>query len=200
MKKITTIAIIFCFVITVQAQELTKNLTPKNQRFGFLMGYYGNQLHDPGVQFGVEDYLATTLNYQIIGSMHLDVFGKNNLYYAIALTPRIGLRYTTIFGLILESHFGIGYIYRHFAYHQYELNTNGNIVDKGKAGISSMMPNLALGLGYDFPHKINLPVKVYVRPSCGLSLPAGHILFEAYYGLEVGLIYVPIINCKKTKK
>jgi hypothetical protein len=199
MKKITTIAIMFCLIITVQAQELTKNLTPKNQQLGFFMGFYGNQLHDPGVQIGVEDYLATTLNYQIIGSMHLVVFGKNNLYYAIALTPRIGLRYTSIFGLTFESHFGIGYVYRHFNYHQYEINATGDIDDKGNAGLSSMMPNLAIGLGYDFSRKINLPVKLYIRPSCGLSLPAGHILFEAYYGLEAGLIYAPTINCNKTK-
>lgn len=194
MKKIGTIAILLCFILNIQAQEFTKNLTPKNQRFGLLIGYYGNKLTNPGVQIGAEDYLATTLNYQVVGSFILNVFGKNKQYFSFALTPRIGLRYTSNYGLFLESNVGIGYHYQHFAYDQYELDANGNIVNKGKAGISSMMPNFALAIGYDFSRKANLPIKIYIRPSCNLTYPDGHILFQASYALEAGVIFVPRLN------
>jgi hypothetical protein len=200
MIKLTTITITLFFTITVQAQELTKNLTPRNQRYGFFVGYYGNKINEPGGQFGVENYLATTPNYQVIGSLFSVLFGKEKQYYAFAISPRIGLRYTSTWGLSLESHFGIGYIYRHFNYDQYELNDNGEILDKGNASISSMMPNFAFGLGYDFSRKTNLPVKLYLRPSCSLNYPAGHILFQASYSIEAGIIYVPAMNLNISKK
>jgi hypothetical protein len=200
MNKLALITISFSLTISIQAQELTKNFTPKNQRYGFFMGYYGNKIDEPGVQLGVENYLATTPNYQIVGSLFSVLFGVDKQYYAFAVSPRIGLRYTSMWGLTLESHFGIGYIYRHFNYDQYELNSNGEIVNKGNAGISSMMPNFALGLGYDFSRKINLPVKLYLRPSCSANYPAGHILFQASYAIEAGIIYIPKINLNNAKK
>ncbi len=200
MKKLATIVTTVCFVLNLQAQELTNNLTPKNQRIGFYMGYYGNKITEPGIQIGVEDYLATTPNYQVVGSLFSTFFSKEKQYYAFTISPRIGLRYTASWGLSLESHFGFGYIFRHFAYDQYELNGDGNIVDKGNAGISSMMPNLALGLGYDFSRKANLPLKLYVRPSCSINYPEGHILFQASYALEAGIIYIPTLNHNKSKK
>jgi hypothetical protein len=197
MKKSLTISILLVVAITGEAQELTKNLTPRNQRYGFYMGYYGNKISEPGVQLGVEKYLATTPNYQVTGSLFSTFFGKKELFYSFAISPRIGLRYTSMWGLTLESHVGFGYIYRHFNYDQYELNSDGEIVDKGNAGISSMMPNFAVGLGYDFSRKTNLPVKLYLRPSCNLSYPEGHILFQASYAIEAGITYVPKINYKK---
>jgi hypothetical protein len=160
----------------------------------------GNKISEPGVQTGVEEYLATTPNYQVIGSLFTTFFGAEKQYYAFAISPRIGLRYTASWGLTLESHFGFGYIYRHFDYHQYELDSEGNIVDKGNAGISSMLPNFAFGLGYDFSRKANLPIKLYIRPSCNLSYPEGHILFQASYALEAGIIFIPQLNKRELKK
>jgi hypothetical protein len=197
MKKSLTIAIMLFFVITGEAQEVTKNLTPRNQRCGFFMGYYGNKINEPGGQFGVENYLATTPNYQVIASLYSAMYGKEKQYYAFTVSPRIGLRYTASWGLTLESHLGFGYIYRHFNYNQYELNDNGEIVDKGNAGISSMMPNFAFGIGYDFMRKSNIPIKFYIRPSASLNYPVGHILFQASYAIEAGITYVPKINYKK---
>lgn len=195
MKKAAATSITFLLgsflLTTAHAQELTGNLTPTNQQLGFYLGYYGNKLAEPGLQAGVEYYLATTPNFQVVANLYAASFWKEGLYSAFALSPRIGLRYTAGWGLTLESHFGIGYLYRYFEYHQYELNGHGDIVDKGHAGISSMMPNLALGLGYDFSRVLPLPLKLYIRPSAFVAYPAGHILFQTSYALEVGIIYVP---------
>jgi hypothetical protein len=200
MKKSITIAITFLLTAAVHAQDLTRNLTPRDHQYGFFLGYYGNKINEPGVAFGVEKYLATTPNYQVTGSLFSAFFGKKEMYYSFVLSPRIGLRYTAMWGLTLESHMGIGYAYRHFNYDQYELNKDGEIVDKGKAGISSAMPNFAFGLGYDFSRKANLPVKLFVRPSCSLNYPGGHILFQASYAIETGIIYVPKIKYDNNKK
>jgi hypothetical protein len=199
MKNSIVLAIALLLATAGHAQDLTRNFTPRNQRYGFYMGYYGNKINEAGFQVGVENYFATTPNYQVIGSLFSTFFGKKEQYYSFVISPRIGLRYTAGCGLTLESHVGFGYTYRHFNYDQYDLNNKGEIVDKGKAGISSMMPNFAFGLGYDFSRKANLPLKLYTRPSCNLSYPEGHILFQASYALEVGVIYVPTFNKHKPK-
>ena len=200
MKNSVLLAIALLMVAAGHAQDLTRNLTPRDQQYGFFLGYYGNKINEPGVEVGIEKYLATTPNYQVTGSLFSAFFGKKEMYYSFVLSPRIGLRYTTMWGLTLESHMGIGYAFRHFNYDQYELNNNGEIVDKGNAGISSMMPNFTFGLGYDFARKAYLPVKLFIRPSCSLIYPEGHILFQASYAIETGIIYVPEINYNHKKK
>jgi hypothetical protein len=200
MKNAIVLATVLLIATAGFAQDMTRNLTPRDQQYGFFLGYYGNKINEPGIEFGVEKYLATTPNYQVTGSLFSAFFGKKEMYYSFVISPRIGLRYTTMWGLTLESHMGIGYAYRHFNYDQYELNKNGEIVDKGKAGISSAMPNFALGLGYDFSRKADLPVRIFIRPSCSLNYPEGHILFQASYAIEAGITYVPGINYHSEKK
>ncbi len=198
--KNSVIAIAFLLTTAGHAQDLTNNFTPRNQQYGFFMGYYGNKINEPGIQFGIEKYLATTPNYQVTGSLFSAFFGKTEHYYSFVLSPRIGLRYTTLWGLAMESNMGIGYMYRNFNYKQYELNDDGEIVEKSNADFSSMMPNFAVGLGYDFSRKTKLPLRCYLRPSCSLNYPSGHILFQASYALEAGIIYVPVINRNVTRK
>jgi len=63
-----------------------------------------------------------------------------------------------------------------------------------------MMPNFAFGVGYDVSRMSNIPVKLFIRPSCSLSYPDGHILFQASYAIEAGITYVPKINYNNKKK
>ncbi len=197
MKRTFTILIVILTFYQVNAQELTKNLTPKNQRFGFMIGYYGDKFSNAGIQIGAETYLATTRNYHIIVSLQYNLYGQKETYIAHYINPRIGFRYTANFGLIAESYFGIGYIFRKYKYDQFWLNSNGNIVNRGRAGISSAVPNVALGLGYDFMRKAKLPVTLYIRPSINFFYPNGYVVFEATYAIEAGLIYVPTFKTKK---
>ncbi|MDP2335608.1 MAG: hypothetical protein Q8N05_03980 [Bacteroidota bacterium] len=197
MKQIFTTLIVLSISFQVNAQELTRNLTPKNQRFGCMIGYYGDKFSNSGVQLGAETYLATTQNYQVIASLNYNLFGQKDTYIAHNIIPRIGVRYTANFGLIAESYFGFGYIFRKFQYDQYWLNNNGNIVNRGKAGVSSAVPNIALGLGYDFMRKLKMPVRLYARPSISFFYPNGYVVFEATYAIETGIIYVPIFKTRK---
>lgn len=197
MKKTFTILIVILTFYQVNAQDLTKNLTPKNERFGFMIGYYGDKLSNAGIQLGAETYLATTNNYQVIASMQYNLYGQKETYIAHYINPRFGFRYTANFGLIAESYFGIGYIFRKYQYDQYVLNNDGNIVNKGRAGVSSAVPNIALGLGYDFSKKLKLPISTYIRPSVHFFYPNGYVVFEATYSIEAGIIYVPTFKTKK---
>lgn len=197
MKKTFTILIVILTFYQVNAQDLTKNLTPKNQRFGFMIGYYGDKLSNAGIQLGAETYLATTNNYQVIASMQYNLYGQKETYIAHNINPRVGFRYTTNYGFIVESYFGIGYIYRKYKYEQYILNNEGDIVNQGRAGVSSAVPNIALGFGYDFSRKSKLPFSAYIRPSVNFFYPNGYVVFEASYALEAGIIYAPIFKIKK---
>lgn len=197
MKRIFTLLIVLLIFYQVNAQELTRNLTPKNQRFGFLIGYYGDKISNSGIQFGAETYLATTQNYQVVVSLNYNLFGQKDTYVAHNIIPRAGFRYTANFGLIAESYLGFGYIFRKYQYDQYWLNNDGNIVNHGKAGVSSVAPNVAFGFGYDFMRKLKMPFSLYARPSVSFFYPNGYVVFEATYAIETGIIYVPIFKTRK---
>ena len=61
MKKIKLIALFALTAATVHSQELTKNNTPINQRFGFSLAYFGDKVVNKGLQIGVEKYLLASL-------------------------------------------------------------------------------------------------------------------------------------------
>ena len=190
-KSIITSTLFIISTFVSYGQELTRNNTPISEQFGFSMGYFGDKISNSGIQIGVENYLATTNNYKIIGSFHFATFGVKQIFTAISFNPRIGLRYTADFGLTLESHIGLGYLQRFYKYDEFDVNSTGQIISKGKASQVSAMPNFALGVGYDFRKKTNLPILFFVRASVNYNYPNKFYLFEASYALETGLIYVP---------
>lgn len=194
MKRILILGIylpILFYSFNLYGQSTTKNLTPKNQRFGFFAGYVGEQVINPGFQIGMEYYLATTPNFQVLSSFHYAFFSQADVYQAHLLTPRVGFRYTADFGLTLGSFLGLGYLFRRFEYDQYKLNAQGDLVNVGRAGVSSMVPNVTAELGYDLSRVSDLDVKLYIRPGFQFYYPNGFVTFDATYFAEIGLIYVP---------
>lgn len=194
------IIIFFIFVITnANAQELSKNGILTSERFGFTLGYFGDKLTNHGYSIGVENYLATTKNYAVIGSLQFTNYFASKNFTAISLSPRIGLRYTTNFGLTLESHLGLGYLHRFYHYNEFEVDGQGQIISKQKASQASAMPSIILGAGYDFRRKTKLPIQYFLRASINYNYPNKHFIFEASYALETGFIYIPRLNKRKSE-
>ncbi|MFN4000399.1 hypothetical protein [Algoriphagus sp.] len=191
MKNIIYFIIATAFYTNAIAQEATTNGTPPDERFGFSVGYFGDMIRNPGYFIGLENYLATTKNYQVIGSVIFTNYFLKQNFTALSLNPRIGLRYTSNFGITLESHLGLGYLHRFYRFDDYDVNEQGEIVSKGKASQISAMPNLAVGLGYDFRRKTNLPLLYFLRGSINYNYPNRHFLFEASIAIETGITYVP---------
>jgi hypothetical protein len=185
MNKIALSSLI---ALICAAPLCAQTTTPQSPRFGFSIAYYGHRLTDPGMQFGVERYLATTPNYTVIGSALASAYLVKDVLTAVSLNPRIGLRYTANFGLALESHLGLGYLHRFYQYDEYSVNASGQIVSAGKGSQASVMPNLAVGLGYDFRKTTKLPLLFFTRTGIYYNYPNRHFLFEASYALEVGVV------------
>lgn len=134
MKHITFTLIFLGLVLLTSAQDIVPNGTPKDKKYGLILGYYGNKLTEAGVQVGLENYLATTNNFQVLSSILINVYSKKNIHTALSLNPRIGVRHTSNWGLTTEGQLGLGYLHRFYKYDQYKINDSGEIVKKGKAG------------------------------------------------------------------
>jgi hypothetical protein len=189
MKKILFSALLLGAALTLSAQQTSSNGNVSSQKFGLSVAYFGNKFTEAGAQIGLERYWATTPNFRVIGSLQASAFGKKDLYKAVSINPRVGVRYTSNWGLTAEWHLGLGYQHRFFDYDQFLIDDEGNIVQKGKAGQSSAMPNIAFGLGYDFSRISNLPANLYLRPGFYWTYPNQHFGFEASYALEAGLVF-----------
>jgi hypothetical protein len=202
MKNLIIITLAF-IVTNANSQELSENGTPASARFGFSIGYFGDKLTNHGYSIGLENYLATTKNYVVIGSLQFsNYFAKQN-FSAISLSPKIGLRYTTNFGLTFENHLGMGYLHRFYHYSQFEVNAQGQIFSKRKATQASAMPSIILGTGYDFRRKAKLPMLYFLRVSTNFFYPNRNFRFEISYALETGFVYIPQImkrNIKNTSR
>ncbi len=196
MKNFITM---FCVAIigagATTAQEFNNNGTNKLRRFGYSASYYSIKSSSFGWQLGVENYLATTKNYQVIGSLNLSNYSVESVYTAVTLNPRIGFRYTSNFGFVLENAIGFGYLHRFYKYNDYGVNANGDVVSKRKASQGSAMPNFMLGAGFNLENKFKIPLLAVVRGSLNYNYPNRHFIFETYFSLEAGLVFRP--NFKK---
>jgi hypothetical protein len=186
------IAIILFLATSFQGfsqSETNKNGTPRNQKRGISLAYYGYKIANPGILIGTENYLATTSNFQIIAGLDLKFQQEKDQFSAIGINARIGQRYTTNFGLMLEAHLGIGIQQTFYTSKVYDLTkkpiTESNI-KSNKMGIN---PNIAFGIGYDFSKKTNLPIVFYLRPSINWLLPDKNLAFQVNPSLETGIIY-----------
>ncbi len=188
------------FYGNVIAQERTANGTLKDERFGFSAGYFGDKFRNVGYLLAWENYLATTQNFTIVGTVQFSNYFVSQNFTAVSVLPRIGVRYTTNYGLALESHLGLGYLHRFYKFNEYGVNQEGQITTQRKASQASAMPSIAIGLGYDFRRKTALSLLYFIRGSINYNYPNKHFLFEASYALETGFIYIPKRIKKTTKK
>jgi hypothetical protein len=169
--------------------ETNKNGTPNNQKRAISVAYYGYQISNPGILIGMENYLATTPNFQVVAGLDLKFQQKQDNFSAFGLNARIGQRYTTDFGLMLETHLGIGVQQTSYTSKVYDLTTkpiSENSVKTSKLGLN---PNINFGIGYDFSKKTNLPIVYYIRPSINWLFPDRNLVFQTNPSLETGIIY-----------
>ncbi len=192
MKKIVITTGLLIFTLnSVNGQSTTENGTPLNQKFGFVAGYYGFQFKNPGFQIGLENYMATTSHFQVVGGLYAQFHHQKDRQTSIALNARIGQRYTTKFGLMLESHLGIGVQQTFYTSKVYDLTANPIAESTLKTNKTGAMPNIALGVGYDFSKKTKLPVTLYVRPNVSWLYPDKNLVFKTTGNIETGVIYKP---------
>ena len=171
--------------------NITKNGTPKNSQYGFSLGYFGYKLYAKGVQLGVERYLATTNNFNVIGSLNMIYYNETGIQSAISLNARIGQRFTTNFGLFMETSLGLGVQQTYFTTQIFDYNNGVATVTTSKSSKLGVLPNIAIGIGYDFTKKFDSPVKLYLRPAFYWLYPDRNLLFQSAYALEAGIIYMP---------
>jgi hypothetical protein len=189
-NKIVAIILFFASTFPVFGQtETNLNGTPVGQKRAISLAYYGYQIANPGVLIGVESYLATTQNFQVIAGLDLKYQQKQAEFSAIGINARIGQRYTANFGLMLEMHLGLGIQQTFYTSKVYNLTTQPiteSIVKSNKLGVS---PNINFGIGYDFSKKTSLPIVYYIRPSVNWLLPDKNLAFQINPSLETGIIY-----------
>jgi hypothetical protein len=189
-NKIVTIILFLASTFQVFAQsETTQNGTPCQQKRAISLAYYGYQITNPGVLLGMENYLATTKNFQIVAGLDLKFQQKQEQFGAIGINARIGQRYTANFGLMLETHLGFGIQQTFYNSKVYDLTTKPITESSVKSSQLGFNPNINFGIGYDFSKKTNLPIVYYIRPSINWLLPDKNLVFQINPSLETGIIY-----------
>ena len=194
--RIVTIFLFLTSTFQVFAQtETNKNGTPNNQKRVVSLAYYGYQVTNPGVSLGIEKYLATTPNFQIVAGLDVRFQQKREQFSALGLNVRIGQRYTADFGLMLETHLGIGVQQTSYTSKVYDLTTQPIKESSEKTSKLSLNPNINFGIGYDFSKKTKLTIVYYIRPSINWLLPDKNLVLQTNPSLETGIIYK--LNFKK---
>ncbi|NJN34134.1 MAG: hypothetical protein HC817_07685 [Saprospiraceae bacterium] len=193
MNNRIILSLIFLAIISIAKAQ---NEVPTHPKYGFNIGYFGHKIANAGLQIGVEKYLVTTNNFNVIGSLNVSYYNQKDIQSAFVLNGRIGQRYTTGFGLFLETYLGLGlqqtfYTNKTYEYPSGEQSKNTESKE-AKTGIS---PSIVLGLGYDFSKNTELPIKLYIRPTFNWVYPDKNLVFQGAHALELGVIYVP--NFKK---
>ena len=102
-----------------------------------------------------------------------------------------GQRYTTSFGLFLESYFGVGIQQTFFTNKTYDYINSTVTIKENKESKTGAIPNLELGIGYAFGNKTGLPLSLFVRPSAYWLYPDRNLFIQSTYALKLGFIYVP---------
>jgi hypothetical protein len=189
-NSILIFAVIILATITSFAQKATtKNGTLLGQKYGLSVGYNGFKIANPGLQIGLEKYLATTQNFQVIGGLYLQFHTQKDKQTAFGLNARFGQRYTTNFGLMLESHLGIGVQQTRYTAQTFDLTTTPVTESTKNVSKLGLKPNIAMGFGYDFGKKTDFPAVFYVRPSVSCLFPDVNLVLQTSINLEMGVVY-----------
>lgn len=193
MKYIFLICVMVHFNLAFGQANTTKNGTPPNKKNGLVIGYYGYKFENPGLQAGLERYLATTTNFQVIASFLAQFHHQKDQQTAIALNVRAGQRYTSGFGLMLESHLGIGLQHTYYTSIEYDLTNKPITSQKVGTNKTGILPNIAVGLGYDFSKKADMPLIFYFRPAISWLYPDRNLVFSTSGSFEAGIILTTIL-------
>jgi len=190
--NIITVALVLLVAsFASNAQEISSNGTPANKKYGFVVGYLGYRFINPGFQLGIEKYVATTKNYQVITSLNLYYYNQPNAQSAIGINARIGQRFNTRFGLFLESYLGVGLQNTSYISTTYEYKAGLGTATENKSSKVGLSPGVVLGLGYDLSKVTKYPAKFYVRPAAYWLYPDQNLVFQTSFAVETGLIYIP---------
>lgn len=190
-----SIKYIILISVTLQINDIfgqtntTKNGTPLNQKNGITIGYYGFKFSNPGLQTGIERNLATTRNFQFIASLLTQFHYQKDQQTAIALNIRTGQRYTTDFGLMFENYIGMGVQHTFYTSIAYDLTNNPVTLQKTRTNKTGVIPNIALGLGYDFSRTVHIPFLCYFRPNISWLYPDKNLVFTTSANFEAGIVY-----------
>jgi hypothetical protein len=188
--KILNLIIAFLICNNANAQNtIGRNGTPTNQKYGLIVAYNGYKISNAGFKIGVEKYLASTTSFKIVSSLALKLDRATNDFSALGLQATIGQRFTNNFGLMLETHVGIGV--QRSVYTSTIYNVSATPITKSYATKSQINanPNIAFGVGFDMSKKTKYPVLVFARPTINWIFPNQHAVFANYVALELGVVY-----------
>jgi hypothetical protein len=191
MYKYFILILSLSFVTVAKAQDVTKNGTPYNERYSYNIGYFGYKLSNAGVQFGIEKKLATTNDFNIIGGLQLNYYSESNVQSGLGLHARFGQRFTTPFGLFLETYLGMGIQQTFYTNKTYVYDGSAATITDNKTSKTGISPSINLGIGYDFNTTMDYPIKLYIRPSFYWLYPERNLLLQTSHALEIGIIYTP---------
>ena len=101
--------------------------------------------------------------------------------------------------MFLESYLGIGLQQTFYVNKNFEYNLGQSMIIETKMNKTGIIPNISLGLGYDFSKKTKIPLKFYLRPSFYWLYLDRNLVFQSSSAIETSLIFVPTIIRKKMK-
>lgn len=159
--------------------------------YGLSIGYFGKSISEPGAQVGFEYIIANAKKFQIISSAGLHYYYQKDISSGVGLNVRFGQRYTTDYGLFLENYLGLGVQFTQFKSEEFDFTTSPATVRQANNPKTSALPNVAIGLGYDFTKKNNLPLKYYLRGGMYWLYPDQNLLFQTFPTIETGVIFYP---------
>lgn len=171
MKKYFLFLLFFAVVSQCTAQDELAS------KVGIYVGYFGETLTHPGLNFGLEYYPHQSEKYQMIlsasagGYVHI----RNNK--SLFVRGQWGQRVCFKKGLFVDQFLGIGYLHQ-FTHggELYEVLPNGAVVETPDSGQPLFMPSVSLGVGYDFSKNSASKLSVYLRPELFWKAP-----FNGYY-------------------
>lgn len=177
--KLTFLVCVILFFALTSAYGQGDSL-PKTK---FTLGYFGETITHPGLNFGIEYYPFQSNKFQMIlaanggGYVHI----RNNS--AFFVRGQWGQRITFDSGVFVDEFLGLGYFHQ-FTHggDNYEVLPNGAVVKTPNSGSPMIMASLALGTGYDFSKKTKWNVIFFFRPELFWKAP-----FNGYYLTNIAL-------------
>jgi len=150
-------------------------------------GFSSHAFSEAGFHLGGEYVLARSQRFESLLqlSMHGYGFGASESGYALQL--RWGQRYTSLFGLTLESQLGIGAQYTLWETTVFTFeDSRGTPETRTRTGVS-VIPHVMFGPGYDFSRLCAVPLHVYARLGLLVLYPDMNEVFHLSAVAELGL-------------
>jgi hypothetical protein len=202
-----TIAITIIFIVLLTGMGSTVNCQQKSQFLSITLynHSFSSQLFTKpqNLSFSIEYNFGINkkVRNQWFVPIVFNFINHQYVYNAFGLSTGIRYKYNSKYGIVAGSGFTIGYLRSFDKYQRYAKNSQGKYEKAPDAGRGSLLPALNVQLGYDFSHKTNLPIELFIRYQLAVQMPfikdvAGLI---TYMGFQFGVSYFPFKNEKKTK-